>query len=626
MIQLEAGSLLGRYKILRRLGAGAMGEVFLAEDPQIGRQLALKTVRVEEGKPQEVEERKRRLLREARAAGKLLHPNIVTLFDAGEDQGMLYLAFEYVEGKDLADRISEGPALSIAEALAIVRQAAEALDYAHRQGVVHRDIKPSNLMITADGRVKVADFGIAKLLDQTSDLTMTGSVVGSPHYLSPEQIRGEELDGRTDIFSLGVLLYEVLCQKRPFEADTLTTLVYQILNQEPTPIVVRRPELGPRLERLVRRMLHKDRDQRFATAAELAAEVAACERELAPSLLATRARPDEPTDATVRLPEEVATAVQGGRVPPLPQSGTAAAPPTSVPGVAPPAAPGKGKLGIVLAAIAVVVLGLVAVGIGARRFVARHARTAVAQLERQNERAAGSTPAAPVAESSSADDQGGPKVEPSSTGASAVAEDRTSTDAAAQELPFQPGEHPVLKRSPAASSQPAATERTLPTSSPSERAAPEVTPGAAEQPAPSSAPESGAVAAPPTVPNPAPAAEAPAASRPVRDAIVEHISVNREMSTGMNLSFDVKPKKAAERVVVRFDRIVIGRAYDWDASRRGGRSYSVPEPGLHILTFLVDGVEVYRIRIDAQPGNVGPTPVHLALPQFGRRPHRFGRF
>jgi serine/threonine-protein kinase len=170
-IRLREGSRLGRYVITRRLGAGAMGEVFLAEDPQIGRKLALKTVRVEEGRVQEVEERKRRLLREARAAGKLLHPNIVTLFDVGEEQGMLYLAFEFVEGTDLAQRVSEGPPLSLAEVLSIVRQAAEALESAHRQGVIHRDIKPSNLMLTADGRVKVADFGIAKVLDQTDLMT-----------------------------------------------------------------------------------------------------------------------------------------------------------------------------------------------------------------------------------------------------------------------------------------------------------------------------------------------------------------------------------------------------------------------------------------------------------------------
>ncbi|HSM13047.1 MAG TPA: serine/threonine-protein kinase, partial [Thermoanaerobaculia bacterium] len=336
MRRLEVGDQLGRYKILKRLGAGAMGEVYLAEDPQIGRQIALKTVRVEEGKARDLEERKMRLLREARAAGRLLHPNIVALFDAGEDQGILYLAFEFVEGKDLADRVADGPPLSLGETLSIVRQAADALDAAHRQGVVHRDIKPSNLLITADGRVKIADFGIARVADQTSDLTMTGSVVGSPHYMSPEQIRGEELDGRTDIFSLGVLFYEILCRRRPFEGETLTTLVYQILNQDPTPIVVRRPDLGPRLEQLVGRMMHKDRGQRFASAAEVVREIAECEREISADRLASAVRPDSgPIDATVRMPDDASTAVR----PSAPAPAAPAPPAGPAPAQAPPPAP-----------------------------------------------------------------------------------------------------------------------------------------------------------------------------------------------------------------------------------------------------------------------------------------------
>ena len=193
-----------------------MGEVYLAEDPQIDRQLAIKTVRLA-GRPQEVEDRKKRLLREARAAGRLLHPNVVTLFDAGEAEGLLFLAFEFVEGTDLAGRLDSGAALSLREVLRIVRQAAEALDYAHGQGIVHRDIKPSNILLDRAGRVKVADFGIAKMAGQNTELTVAGSVMGSPQYLSPEQIRGEELDGRSDIFSLGVLLYEILSGKRPFD-------------------------------------------------------------------------------------------------------------------------------------------------------------------------------------------------------------------------------------------------------------------------------------------------------------------------------------------------------------------------------------------------------------------------
>ncbi|HEY0556229.1 MAG TPA: serine/threonine-protein kinase, partial [Thermoanaerobaculia bacterium] len=246
MNALDGGHLVGRYRILSFLGAGAMGEVYLAEDPQIDRRLAIKTVRLV-GRPQEIEDRKKRLLREARAAGRLLHPNVVTLFDAGEAEGLLYLAFEYVEGTDLAQRLDKGGRMSLREALRAVRQAAEALGYAHNQGIVHRDIKPSNILLDRAGWVKVADFGIAKMAGQSTELTMAGSVMGSPQYLSPEQIRGEDLDGRSDIFSLGVVLYEILSGKRPFEGDTITTLVYQILHKEPPPVSELRA-VPPRVE------------------------------------------------------------------------------------------------------------------------------------------------------------------------------------------------------------------------------------------------------------------------------------------------------------------------------------------------------------------------------------------
>jgi serine/threonine protein kinase len=311
---LAEGGRLGRYQILRMLGAGAMGEVFLAEDPHIGRRVAIKTVKIEEGRPNEMEERKRRLERESRAAGKLLHPNVVALFDVGEDQGVLYLAFECVEGSDLAQRLEVEPPLTLREAIAYVRQAAEGLDYAHRQGVVHRDIKPSNLLISAaTGTVKVSDFGIAKLKDQTSDLTMTGSVVGSPHYLSPEQIRGDELDGRSDIFSLGVLLYEVLSRRRPFQGETLTTLVYQILHRDPPSIVVDRPELGTRLEGVLQRMLQKDRDERYKTAARWHATWRSASRRSRLRFSTVQgARRRAPTDSTRRMSTSGAVQVAPG--------------------------------------------------------------------------------------------------------------------------------------------------------------------------------------------------------------------------------------------------------------------------------------------------------------------------
>ncbi len=289
MSTLENGASVGRYRITRFLGAGAMGEVYLAEDPHIERTLAIKTVRLV-GRENDVEERKRRLLREARAAGKILHPHIVTLFDAGEADGILFLAFEFVEGSDLATRVEKGPPLQLAEVLKIARQTAEALEAAHKQGIVHRDIKPSNLLVDTAGEIKVADFGIAKVAGQNTELTVSGSVMGSPQYLSPEQIRGEELDGRSDVFSLGVVLYELLSGRRPFDGDTLTTLVYKILHQEPPPIADLRA-VPPRLEQLLVRMLEKDRDRRMPSAGAVAQELAAIERDLPDETLSARVVP-----------------------------------------------------------------------------------------------------------------------------------------------------------------------------------------------------------------------------------------------------------------------------------------------------------------------------------------------
>jgi hypothetical protein len=320
---LESGGKVGRYQIIRFLGAGAMGEVFLAEDPHIERRLAIKTVRLTGGRPQDIEDRKKRLLREARAAGRLLHPNVVALFDAGEENGLLYLAFEFVEGCDLASRLETGPPPTLREVLRVVRQVADALDYAHRQGIVHRDIKPSNILIDEAGHVKVADFGIAKVAGQNTELTVAGSVMGSPQYLSPEQIRGDELDGRSDIFSLGVVLYELLSGRRPFDGETITTLVYQILHKDPSISELRAVPL--RVEQLLHRMLAKDRDERLATAGLVAEELAAIERELPEATLAAAAAPaDDALDKTRVLASRSVSALAyadspaGGPVPPVP--------------------------------------------------------------------------------------------------------------------------------------------------------------------------------------------------------------------------------------------------------------------------------------------------------------------
>ncbi len=262
---------IGRYVILRTLGRGAMGVVYLARDPQIERELALKTIRFDDAeKSFSADEAKARFLKEAKISGRLQHPHIVTVFDVGEDQGMLYLAMELVQGGSFSQRLADPAGFPIRERVRVVAEVAEALAHAHERGVLHRDIKPANILLTPALVAKVTDFGIGKLLTGDTELTSTGQMVGSPAYMSPEQIKGDKLDARTDIFSLGVVLYQALTLRKPFPADTLTTLVYQILHEEPADPTVVAGDLPEGLGAIVRKCLAKDRANRYVDAGELA--------------------------------------------------------------------------------------------------------------------------------------------------------------------------------------------------------------------------------------------------------------------------------------------------------------------------------------------------------------------
>jgi serine/threonine protein kinase len=265
---------IGRYVILRTLGRGAMGIVYLARDPQIERELALKTIRFDTvEKSFGAEEAKARFLKEARISGRLQHPHIVTVFDVGEDQGTLFLAMEFVKGESFSQRLADPAGFPMRDRIRVVAEVAEALAHAHERGVLHRDVKPANILLSPTLSAKVTDFGIGKLLTGDTELTSTGQMVGSPAYMSPEQIKGEKLDARTDIFSLGIVLYQALTLRKPFPADTLTTLVYQILHEEPPDPSLVSSDVPEGMREIIRKCLAKDRANRYADAGELAEDL-----------------------------------------------------------------------------------------------------------------------------------------------------------------------------------------------------------------------------------------------------------------------------------------------------------------------------------------------------------------
>jgi serine/threonine protein kinase len=266
------GTVLGRYEILGVIGRGTMGAVYKARDPKIDRLVAIKTIALEGLDPADEQEYRERFFQEARAAGRLAHPGIVTIFDVGEEPGSRdpYIVMEYIAGRQLDHAYPHsGKKLPPALALRLIEEIAEALDYAHRQGVIHRDIKPANILITEQGKPKIADFGIAKL--NQSSLTIPGSWLGSPAYMAPEQLAGEEIDGRADLFSLGVILYTMLTGHRPFQGNTMATVIYRVVNHKPLPISALQPEIPEDLDKVVLRAIAKDRAERFQNGAEMAA-------------------------------------------------------------------------------------------------------------------------------------------------------------------------------------------------------------------------------------------------------------------------------------------------------------------------------------------------------------------
>jgi len=561
-----------------------MGDVYLAEDPQIERPLAIKTVKVAEGRPEEIEDRKRRLLREAKTAGRLIHPHVVTLFDASEVEGVLFLAFEYVKGQDLSQRQQQSPPLSLGAVLRIVRETAEALDFAHHNGIVHRDIKPSNILLDAQERVKVSDFGIAKLVGQATELTMTGSVVGSPFYLSPEQVRGEELDGRSDLFSLGVVLYELLGHRRPFAAESLTTLVYQILHQEPAPLASLRADLAPRLEGLVRRLMAKDRDARCASAREVVDEIAVLERELPREALAAPAAAD--LDSTRLLAG--ADAAQA-TAPTVVRAPTAQTPAPAAATVAPAAAPAPARRAPValLLVVGMVVLG--GLGVAAWRLLGR-------------------APARTTAEPPPAVAQPGRTEDPSRPQAAAPSS--------------------AVRREPAAAQPVPETTRPAPSGGTTgrEAAGPEGTPAVIRPPASEPVETSRAPARQPVTPPPvtadsapadrSPAGPAPTVAAPEPAAVAAALpEFERQMDTGLVLAFRAQPPDTfvTLREVSERRATLLGRAGDYGGQGKGGKTYTLPGAGTYLLTFKREGMDDYRVLVRAAGGGPSLSPVSVTM-------------
>ena len=290
---------LGRYEIVDVLGRGAMGVVYRAHDPLIERTVAIKTISYAGLSPQEVDDFEQRFFREAKSAGKLNHPNIVTIYDVGHSEELAYIAMEFLSGASLRTLLDSGVVLPLERIVTIAAGVADGLAFAHASGVVHRDIKPANIMVLDNGAVKIADFGIAQL--PGGDLTMVGTALGSPKYMSPEQVLGQKADGRSDIFSLGAVVYEMLTGRSPFAAEDLNAILYRVLNSEVPPPSLHNPGFPAEFDRIVARALAKKPEDRYQDVEEMARDLRSCPT----ATLADRHLPEVPPTSAAAGDETV---------------------------------------------------------------------------------------------------------------------------------------------------------------------------------------------------------------------------------------------------------------------------------------------------------------------------------
>jgi len=302
--------LLGRYEIVAELGKGAMGVVYRANDPMLNRMVAIKTINTEEAGHEGMAEYEARFYTEAKAAGGLNHPNIIIIYDIGKSGHLVYMAMEYIQGKELREWLADGKPLPIAQAVDIAAQVAEGLAYAHQHQVVHRDIKPANIMITPEGRAKIADFGIARMRSSETR-TQTGVILGSPKYIAPEQVVGKRADHRSDIFSLGVILYECITGATPFNGEGLSALMYQITNHDPAPPSSSNSQVPVMLDYIVAKVLAKGPEARYQSAADFANDLRECKAQIdtgqaavGSGLITTKPIPAAPVAAASPIPSK----------------------------------------------------------------------------------------------------------------------------------------------------------------------------------------------------------------------------------------------------------------------------------------------------------------------------------
>ena len=404
-------SRIGKYEIRRELGRGAMGVVYEGYDPMIKRIVALKTIRTEALAGDNAENVVARFRREAQAAGRLSHPNIVAIYDIGEDEGIWYIAMEFIRGRELKDYFQANERFAPADIARIMTQILDALGYSHRLGVVHRDIKPANIILLPDGAVKVADFGIAHI--ESSNMTQVGTVLGTPSYMSPEQIMGLPIDGRSDLFSAGVILYQFLTGERPFSGSATATM-HKVLQEDPLPPSRFNVQVPGAMDAVVRKALAKRPDERFQTADDFATAIkTASQGEQAasePTLLAA-------SDTTVLAPRETTptapVAIEVGK-----ESGAAQSDLANQPSAA--SAPGKKSQTTAVAIVAAVVI--IAIGAGLWTMIQRPSSDATRLAQTSPPSAGTVSPAPPVASAS-------PPASPAATPAPVLAPQKTDPGA-----------------------------------------------------------------------------------------------------------------------------------------------------------------------------------------------------